>query len=158
MQGLRRFATVLAAATIVVPMASSATAVTGHQPENAARVVAALDTQYQAAVKRNDARTMERILADDFILITGRGTAFTKADLVGDARAGTCTYEQQDEVAGSQTVRLYGHTTAIVTAQLWEKGTCTDGSTFDSKLWFSDTYVRDHGHWSYVFGQASRPL
>jgi hypothetical protein len=30
--------------------------------------VAALDTQYQAAVKRNDAETMGRILADDFVL------------------------------------------------------------------------------------------
>ena len=35
--------------------------------------VAALDTQYQAAVKANDAATMDRILADDFVLVTGRG-------------------------------------------------------------------------------------
>src|SRR5450631_1910344 len=34
------------------------------------RVVAALDTQYQAAVKDSDAATMDRILADDFILVT----------------------------------------------------------------------------------------
>ena len=31
-------------------------------------VVAALDTEYQAAVKRNDATTMARILADDFVM------------------------------------------------------------------------------------------
>jgi hypothetical protein len=33
------------------------------------KTVAALDTQYQAAVKANDATTMDRILADDFILV-----------------------------------------------------------------------------------------
>ena len=38
-------------------------------------IVAALDTQYQAAVKANDAATMDRILADDFVLVTGRGQA-----------------------------------------------------------------------------------
>ena len=30
-------------------------------------IVAALDTEYQAAVKGNDAETMDRILADDFV-------------------------------------------------------------------------------------------
>jgi len=35
--------------------------------------VAALDTEYQAAVKANDVATMDRILADDFVLVTGLG-------------------------------------------------------------------------------------
>lgn len=33
--------------------------------------LAALDTEYQAAVKANDVVTMDRILADDFVLVTG---------------------------------------------------------------------------------------
>ena len=36
-------------------------------------LIAALDTEYQAAVKNNDAVSMDRILADDFVLVTGRG-------------------------------------------------------------------------------------
>lgn len=36
-----------------------------------AKVVAALDTEYQAAVKGNNAATMGRILAEDFVLVTG---------------------------------------------------------------------------------------
>ena len=35
-------------------------------------IVGDLDTQYQLAVKNNDAKTMDRILADDFVLVTGR--------------------------------------------------------------------------------------
>jgi hypothetical protein len=44
-------------------------------------VVAALDTQYQEAVKKKDVATMERILTDDFILVTASGKTYSKADL-----------------------------------------------------------------------------
>lgn len=119
-----------------------------------AKTVAALDKQYQEAVKGNDAATMDRILADDFLLVTGTGRRQTKSDLLAEARSRKTTYEQQDEF--EQSVRVYGDT-AIVTAKLWIKG-ATDGKPFDYKLWFSDTYVRTPAGWRYVFGQASRPL
>src|SRR5437667_3968287 len=55
-------------------------------PEEDAKTVAALDTKYQAAVKSNDAATMDQILADDFALVTGRGKVSSKADLIESAR------------------------------------------------------------------------
>jgi ketosteroid isomerase-like protein len=119
-------------------------------------IVAALDTEYQAAVKGNDAETMDRILADDFILVLGDGKIVTKRELLDEARSHRIEYEQQDEEAGSQTVRLWGDT-AVVTAKLWVKGREGERS-FDRKLWFSDTYVRMHGGWRYVLGQASLAL
>lgn len=120
------------------------------------KAVAALDTQYQAAVAKNDATVMDRILADDFVLVTGRGKVYTKADLLRDARGAKTVYEHQDEAAGSQKVRVWGDT-AVVTALLWIKGT-NEGKAIDYKLWFSDTYVRTPAGWRYVFGQASIPL
>lgn len=119
-----------------------------------ARAVAALDTQYQAAVAKNDAAAMDRILADDFLLVTGRGKVFTKADLLNEARSGQYAYERQDDSA--QTVRVF-RDTAVVTALLWAKG-AREGKAFDYKLWFSDTYVRTPQGWRYAFGQASLPL
>ena len=118
------------------------------------KTVAALDTQYQAAVEKNDVATMDRILADDFVLVTGTGKTFTKADLLKDARSKTTVYERQDD--SSQTVRIWGNT-AVVTALLWAKGN-EGGKAFEYKLWFSDTYVRTPSGWRYVFGQASIPL
>ncbi|MEP6994915.1 MAG: nuclear transport factor 2 family protein [Acidobacteriota bacterium] len=118
------------------------------------KAVAALDTEYQAAVKRNDAATMDRILADDFVLVTGRGRASTKADLLAEARSQSTVYEHQEEL--EQKVRVWGDT-AVVTALLWIQGT-EAGKTRDYKLWFSDTYVRTPAGWKYVFGQASLPL
>lgn len=122
-----------------------------------AKVVAALDTEFQAAVKHNDAETIDRILADDMILITGRGAIFTRAQHIDAARNRERIYEQQDEEPGTQVVRVWGDT-AVLTAKLWIKGAAKDGRAFDYKLWFSDTYVRTAAGWKYVFGQASLPL
>ncbi len=113
-----------------------------------------LDTQYQRAVKMNDAVTMDRILADDFVLVTGHGKTYTKADLIKIAREGTTVYEHQEDT--QQTVRVWGDT-AVITALLWEKGV-SDGTAFDKKLWFSDIYMRTATGWHYVFAQASLPL
>jgi len=113
--------------------------------------IAALDTEYQAAVERNDAATMDRILDDEFVLVTGMGKVYTKADLLEEARSGRVVYEYQRD--SEQTVRVWGDT-AVITAFLEAKGT-DDGKPFDYKLWFSDTYVRTAAGWRYVFGQAS---
>src|SRR5216117_3141700 len=104
---------------------------------DARRLVAALDTQYQAAVKNNDAAAMDRILADDFVLVTGRGKTQSKADLLKDARSKATVYEHQED--SNQKVRVWGDT-AVVTALLWAKG-IEEGKPFEYKLWFSDVYV-----------------
>ena len=121
-----------------------------------AKTVATLDTKYQAAVKANDAATMDQVLADDFVLVNGRGKVSRKTDLVESARKKEVTYEHQDEESGSQKVRVWGDT-VVVTALLWIKATQA-GKPIDYKLWFSDTYVRTPAGWRYVFGQASLPL
>jgi ketosteroid isomerase-like protein len=124
--------------------------------EEEAKTVAALDTKYQAAVKANDAATMDEILADDFVLVNGRGKVSSKADLMESARKKEVTYERQDEEPGTQKVRMWGDT-AVVTALLWIKAV-QGGKPIDYKLWFSDTYVRTPAGWRYVFGQASLPV
>lgn len=107
----------------------------GPSSEDDRKIVADLDTRYQAAVKSHDAATMDRILADDFILVTGKGVVHTKAELLAD---------------------LWG-STAVVTALVWVKGT-DERKPFDYSLRFSDTYVRTPAGWRYVFGQAPIPL
>ena len=146
----------LPASFLAVLLGAVVAAATGRaeSPEEAARIVAALDTEYQAAVKNNDAATMDRILADDFVLVTGRGLTFTKADLLKDAREKSTVYEHQEEL--EQKVRVWGDT-AVVTALLWIKGT-SEGKTSDRRLWFSDTYVKTPKGWRYVFGQSSIAL
>jgi ketosteroid isomerase-like protein len=118
------------------------------------KAVATLDTEYQAAVKNNDVATMDRILADDFMLVTGLGKTYSKKDLLEEARSKRVIYEHQEDI--NQKVRVWGDT-AVVTALLWAKGT-EDGKPFDYKLWFSDTYVRTQNGWRYMLAQASTRL
>ena len=118
------------------------------------KVLAALDKEYQKAVEKNDAATMARILADDFVLVDGNGKSYTKKDLIDDAKSGKTHYVHQQD--SEQTVRIWGDT-AVVTALLWAKG-IEDGAAADYKLWFSDTYVRTPTGWRYAFAQVSLPL
>jgi uncharacterized protein (TIGR02246 family) len=125
-------------------------------PQNDRDAVAKLDTQFQAAVKANDAATMAQILHQDMVLVLGDGRVNTRAEQLQEARDRLIEYEIQDEDPGTQTVRLYGNT-AVVTACLRIKGT-SRGIAFERHLWFSDTYVRTAAGWRYFFGQASLPL
>lgn len=116
--------------------------------------IKALDTEYQAAVLHQDIQTMDRILADDFILVLGEGTVFTKAELLARTASPDLHFERQE--SSQQTVRVWGDT-AVITALLWETGS-RDGKPFDMKLWFSDVYVKTPRGWRYAFGQAAQPL
>jgi len=125
-------------------------------PDQDRQAVADLDTAYQAAVKRNDAAAMSRILHPQMVLVVGNGGVSTGEDLLKSARDADARYDHQEEAPGTQTVRVWGDT-AVVTAQLWLSGT-RHGTAFDRHLWFSDTYVRTPEGWRYAFGQASLAL
>lgn len=139
--------TLLIGSLLVAPLASA-------NSTDDAKIVAALDTEYQAAVKNNDAATMDRILSDDFVVVLGSGKIYTKADLLQMARTRRVQYEHQED--SDQTVRVWGDT-AVVTAKIWLKG-LDEGKPFEWHVWFSDTYVRTPAGWRYVHGQASLPL
>ena len=149
---LRLAPAVLSAAAVLAAVASYS----GGRPSKAEdeAAVAALDTRYQSAVRRNDAAEMDRLLHEDFILVTGKGNVYTKADLLAEARSGRYVYQHQED--SQQKVRIWGDT-AVVTALLWAKGS-EDGRPFEYRLWFSDTYVRTPAGWRYAFAQSSIPL
>ena len=81
------------------------------------------------------------MLADGLTGVPDRGAGARPSGVTGSDRM-------------AQFVRVW-QDTAVVTAQLWEKGT-RGQNAFDYKLWFSDTYVRTLSGWRY--GQSSRPL
>ncbi|WP_309645425.1 nuclear transport factor 2 family protein [Phenylobacterium sp.] len=142
----------LAAVTAIAAAPAPAVA----DAEQDRQIVAALDLEFQAATKRNDAEAIDQILHDDFVLVLGDGRVVSREMLMAGARAKSIIYEQQDEDPGTQTVRVWGDT-AVVTARLWVKGVGEKGA-IDRRLWFSDTYVRTPKGWRYAFAQASLPL
>ena len=136
--------------------ATGSGAVAESSLEEDRRAVAALDVRFQAAVKHHDAATIDQIQHPEMVLVLGDGRVYSKADHLAAAREKTIDYEIQDEVPGTQVVRVLGDT-AVVTALLRVKGT-SDGTAFDRLVWFSDTYVRTDDGWKYFFGQASLML
>jgi ketosteroid isomerase-like protein len=114
--------------------------------------VAALDTEYQAAVLRKDVAAMDRLLPENFVLVTGKGKSYSKAELLASERSADHVYTHQEDT--QQTVRVWGDT-AVVTALLHVAGSTDKGEAFDYRLWFSDVYVRTAKGWRYSFGQAS---
>ncbi|MGH8204342.1 MAG: nuclear transport factor 2 family protein [Steroidobacteraceae bacterium] len=143
----------LAPAALALAMSAG---ITQASPVDDRQAVAALDTEFQAAVKHHDVATIDRIQHPDMVLVLGDGRVFTKADHLDAAREKKVRYEIQDEEPGTQVVRVHGDT-AVVTALLRIKGT-SEGTPFDRRLWFSDTYVRTPDGWKYFFGQASLKL
>lgn len=143
-----------AAAILVCSLVAFVPLAASSNSTDDAKTVAALDTKYQAAVKNNDAATMDQILADDFSVVIGNGTKYTKADLLKMASTHRVQYEHQEDT--DQTVQVWGDT-AVVTAKIWLKG-LDQGKPFDWHVWFSDTYVRTPTGWRYVHGMASLPI
>jgi ketosteroid isomerase-like protein len=141
----------------VFAVSAGLTRIAAASPEEDRKTVAALDTEFQAAVKHHDVATIDRILHDDMILVLGDGRTATKEDHLQAAREKSVRYEVQDEDPGTQVVRVWGDT-AVVTARLWIKGDTKDGKRLERRLWFSDTYVRTPQGWKYFFGQASLKL
>ncbi|HUQ11260.1 MAG TPA: nuclear transport factor 2 family protein [Steroidobacteraceae bacterium] len=128
-------------------------------PKTDAETVAALDTAYQAAVEKNDWQGMDRILHPDFKLILAKGKVISRDELLEWAREPEAIYEQQVEMPGTRTVRVFGPNTATVTAMLWLKGRFTkDKNPFEYKLWFTDTYVKTPDGWKFALSQASEHL
>ena len=113
-----------------------------------------MDARFQEAVRTNDAPALETILADDFLLTTGSGRTFSKADLLSEARSGRFIYSMNETKKRRVTVR---GDVGVVTGLLSIKGTDA-GRPFDVQLWFTDIYVHQSGGWKNWLDQASRPV
>lgn len=122
-----------------------------HSVDADRRAILQLDAEFQAAVKNNNVAEIDRLLPNDFILVSSLGKTFTKHDLLAEAKSGTTHYEIQED--SEQTVRLWGDT-GVISAKLHAKGT-ENGKPFDYSLLFSDTYIRTENGWRYTFAQAS---
>ena len=140
----------------VEPIVSEASAKARTDSAGDEATISILDLEFQRAVKANDAETIDRILHDHYWLVLGNGTVVTRRELIEEARSRAIQYEVQDEVPGTQKVRVWGDT-GVVTAKLKIKG-WRGGKPFSRTLWFSDTYVRTPEGWKYAFAQASLPL
>ena len=147
-----RFTVVLALAILVVALIrpSAAQVTSGKDVED----VLKWERDGTVAYERNDTATIDRMVADGYVLTNSRGGYDTKADDLKAARnkdVAFTTFRNED-----MKVRIFDNT-AIVTGTTIVKGVAKDGSTVDLAVLFTDTLVKRNGGWQLVAGHVSKP-
>jgi ketosteroid isomerase-like protein len=105
----------------------------------------------QAGIKK-DFKTLDRILADDWVSIDSLGQATTKVQTLAAMKSSQSS-EQSIEL-GEMKVRVFG-TAAIVTGTDVEKGSYKGQDSSGKYVWM-DVFVKREGRWQAVASQSTK--
>lgn len=111
-----------------------------------------LEDEWRKAVLNSDVRTMDSLLADDYMAITASGTLQSRDETLANLRSGRLHFTSL--TITDRKVRFYG-ATAVVTCLATIQGTNPEGPvTGDYR--YTHVYVRDaKGVWKIVSVEAS---
>jgi len=120
--------------------------------EEATRDVLAMDDARIKARADADTRTMSRIYADDYRLVTAEGALLTKEDQIGEMQSGQLRFQPVELLERS--VRVYG-VTAIVFSH--ERATIIrNDKDIGGEFRANRVYVRLDSRWQLVLTQVTR--
>ena len=105
-----------------------------------------------AAYLNGDAEKIANFLTEDYTLTNSKGEISARADDIADAKSGRVHYDEFENY--EMKVRLYGDSTAVVTGRTKLKGVY-DGKPVDKIVQFTDTLVKQNGHWRLAAGHVS---
>ena len=105
-----------------------------------------------AAYLNGDAEKIANFLTEDYTLTNSKGEISARADDIADAKSGRVHYDEFENY--DMKVRLYGDSTAVVTGRTKLKGVY-NGKTIDKIVQFTDTLVKQNGHWRLAAGHVS---
>ena len=140
---------------------ASAAPGTSKRPPTPEETFAALEQAWSAAYQRHDLPAIERLLAEEYVGIDGRGVVSTRADELEEAKARPADappsfMEILAEQISDVKARIYGKT-AVITALNTVTARTQDGqSTIRYRR--STVWVRRGGRWQCVHFHASRIL
>ncbi len=131
---------------------STATASSASASDSVAQELMQLNSTLQVATKNHDVATLERLISNDYELISSSGKVYDRTAFLADAADKSLTYEvnEPEDVA----VRHYGDDCAIVTAVLHVRYRPASTVT-EVRIRYADVWIRQNGQWRYVLGQAS---
>jgi uncharacterized protein (TIGR02246 family) len=122
---------------------TAAASLTPASTENVEQAVRQLDNERTQAVLKSDTAFIERVYADDYVVIGANGSVRNKAQVIADFKSGALKLEsyKDDELK----VRVYGDT-AILTGR--STGTTKDkGQEISGQFLFTRVYVNRNGQW-----------
>lgn len=135
----------------LVAVALSQAPLSGTQRDADKAALERLEGDWNAAHVRGDADALERLLADDVVIVVPGMRVITKADAVGMFTSGRMKFERFE--TSETKFRVYD-ATAIVTGRLRRTRAPADAKVEDD--WrFTKVYLRRVGRWQVVSFQAS---
>jgi len=111
-----------------------------------------LENEFARAVTSNDADALDRLLADDWIIVEPDGSFIDKARFLGVIKSGALSHESMEST--DLRVRIYGNT-AVVTGLTATKGKFM-GQDFTACERATDIFVKHTDRWQCVFTQLTR--
>ncbi len=99
-----------------------------------------------------DTKTMDRVMADDWIGLDFQGTARTKAQAIATLKSGSSPTQSIE--LGPMKVRVFG-STAIVTGSDTEKSTYKGKDSSGKYVW-TDVFVNRNGRWQAVASETTK--
>ena len=113
--------------------------------------LARLEADWNDAHVRGDAAVLERLFAEDVVVVVPGMRVMTKADAVGMLASGRMTFDRYE--TSETKFRVYD-TTAIVTGRL-RRTRVIAGATVDDDWRFTKVYSRRADRWTVVSFHAS---
>jgi ketosteroid isomerase-like protein len=112
-----------------------------------------LERELLEAYAKRDVAAIERIEADDLVIVYPDGTLLTRADEIASLKKPASAGGLPALSIQESKVRVYGDT-AVITGVLVQKGTHADGpdkgKAYESRERYTDVYVKREGRWQVV--------
>lgn len=137
---------------LLVAVTLAATAPAMGQTSDADKELTALAKESDAAFARNDTAFFDRVLAEDWTLITTEGEVQDKAQARREMKDGTFKVESWEML--EMKVRVYGDA-GLVTGRGRLKG-MDKGKPISRMERWTDVYIKRDGKWQCVTTQATR--
>lgn len=110
------------------------------------------ENRWAMAGAKHDVKTVETMVAEDFVGINSKGKTQNRRSLLGEMKNDKDTYTSTKNE--KLDVHMYGKGVAVVVGTYREKGTGKDGKAFDRSYRFTDTWVERNGQWKCVASQS----
>ena len=111
-----------------------------------------MERDYAKAIVKKDTATLDKIFADDYILVGADGKSMTKAEGMAEVKSGSLATQSIE--LGPMKVRVFGDS-AVVTGTDTEKSSY-EGKDTSGKYAWTDVWVMRQGHWQAVASQATK--
>jgi len=136
----------------VLMLALSQATAYGAQESKKEQEIRKVDDQRLAAILKQDVPMLNHLMTDDFVYTHSSGNVQTKAQFLGDMKAGTWTYKSLK--LQNARVRFFGDT-AVLTGGCNMTGVMR-GKDVRLAIYFTEVYVRAHGQWHWLLWQSTR--